>query len=453
MPPPQDLRQDFVHRQLRRLHDLFDRFGDEGMETDRGDAASPEAVRGARDAIATALRREQLPTGDYYSRSPVVSLVQSALRDEREVREAADDAEVVDGMVEGIAGSILARLLDGSHAFCDAPARADLGTNVRLVLIGDWGTGREDAARVAAQARRFLEEAEVPAHLIHLGDTYFSGTRREARRNMLGPWPVAEAEAGRFGSWALNGNHDMYTGGHGLFDVTLADPRFARQRAGDEPTTWFVLSTAGWNIVGLDTSWEHPELTIRGDQLFVEGDLGHLHGRQAEVLDECAGDERRLLVLSHHQLFSAYDESHFTFGSDRAAATPMAEELAGVLARREIDAWFWGHEHDCLAYDEHFGGVRFARAIGHGGVPTPVPRTPATPLGAGYPDFVVKPEWREGDSDALRAVRWEYRAEGREDDGRRLCKRGLAVLDIDARDLRVSYVDEDGEVWLTETLC
>ena len=452
MPPPEDLRQDFVHRQLRRLRDMFDGAADDGMETERGDAAPPETVRSARDAIATALRRERPPSGDYYSRSPVVSLVQSALRDEREARQAVDDDEEEAGMVEGIAGSILARLFEGSHDFCDAPARADLGTSVRLVLIGDWGTGRDDAARVAVQARRLLAEAEVPAHLIHLGDTYFSGTRREARRNILGPWPVEAAEAGRFGSWALYGNHDMYSGGHGLFDVTLTDPRFARQRAGDDPTTWFVLSTAGWNIVGLDTSWEHPELTIRADQLFVEGDLGHLHGRQAEVLGECADDDRRLLVLSHHQLYSAYDESHFTFGRDRAAATPMAEELAGVLAKREIDAWFWGHEHDCLAYDEHFGGVRHARAIGHGGVPTPVRPTPATPLGDGHPDYVVKPEWRDGGSDALRAVRWEYRAEGREDDGRPLCKRGLAVLDIDGRDLRVSYVDEDGEVWLTETL-
>jgi hypothetical protein len=451
MPPPQPLRQDFVHRQLGRLRDLLDRLGDDGAEAEAGDAAPPEMVRGTRDAISAALRRARPAPGDYYSRSPVVSLAQSALHDEREARQAPDDDEA-DGPIEGIAGSIFARLLEGSHAFCDTPARADLGTRVRLVVVGDWGTGREDAARVGAQARRFLEQSQAPAHLVHLGDTYYSGTPREARRNVLAPWPVPEDEAGLFGSWALNGNHDMYSGGHGLFDVTLGDPRFVRQRAGVDPTTWFVLSSAGWNIVGLDTAWEHPALLVRGDQLFIEGDLGHLHGRQADVLAECAADDRRLLVLSHHQLFSAYDEAHFTFGSDRAAATPMAEELAGVLAEREIDAWFWGHEHDCLGYEEHFGGVRFARAIGHGGVPTLVRRTPATPVGGGHPEYVVKPDWREGDSDALRAVAWEYRGARRDDDGRELCKRGFAVLDIDGRDLRVSYVDDEGEVWLTETL-
>src|SRR5919108_2566386 len=125
MAPPQDLRQDFVHRQLRRLQDLLDRVGD-GIETEDGEAAPPATVRGTRDAIAAALRRERPPAGDYYSRSPVVSLVQSALHDEREARHASeDDDEDVDGMVEGIAGSIFARLFEGSHAFCDTPARAD----------------------------------------------------------------------------------------------------------------------------------------------------------------------------------------------------------------------------------------------------------------------------------------------------------------------------------------
>jgi calcineurin-like phosphoesterase family protein len=449
--PPHDRVPDFLERQLARLRDFLD--GSDGV----GEADAPTVAR-TRQAVDAALAHAPLPPpGDHYSRSPVVSLVQSALADRRAAREAPEDEDDDGGPVEGIAGSILARVVEGAHDFCDAPAApAALGAEARLILISDWGTGRDDARRVAEQVPRYLDVApEVPTHVIHLGDTYYSGTRREARRHVLGLWPVAVAEAGRVGSWALNGNHDMYSGGHGLFEVTLGDPRFVRQRADGRATSWFTLATDGWNIVGLDTAWRHELLEIRGDELFVEGDLGRLEGSQADVLGRCAADEdRRLLVLSHHQLFSAYDESHLRFGGDRDP-TPLQEQLAPVLERRPVDAWFWGHEHDCLAYEDGFGRVGAARAVGHGAVPTEVRRNPATALGDPYPDFLVRPDVGDGGSAAMRALRWEYRdvrPVGRDDDDRPLVRRGFAVLDIAGDDLTVSYVDEAGATWLTESL-
>jgi Calcineurin-like phosphoesterase len=448
--PPHDLVPDFLERQLARLRDFLD-------GADRIGEADPQTVSHTRAAVDNALAHAPLPPpGDHYSRSPVVSLVQSALADRRAAGHPPDDEDEEDdgGPVEGIAGSILARVLEGAHDFCDAPAApAPLGPETRLILISDWGTGREDADRVAEQTKRYFDVApEVPTHVIHLGDTYYSGTRREAHRHILRAWPVAVAEGGRIGSWALNGNHDMYSGGHGLFEVTLGDPRFAQQRAGGQATSWFTMVTDRWNIVGLDTAWRHRLLEVRGDELFVEGDLGRLEGSQARVLDRCAAEDKRLLVLSHHQLFSAYDESHLRFGDDRAA-TPLAEELGPILERRPVDAWFWGHEHDCLAYEDGFGGVGAARAIGHGAVPTEVRRNAATPLGEPYPDFVVRPDTRDDDVAAMRALRWEYRDVRPVDaDDRPLVRRGFAVLDIAGDDLTVTYVDETGSAWLTESL-
>ena len=401
--PHHDLVPDFLERQLARLRDFLD-------GADRVGDADPQTVARTRGAIDDALAHAPLPPpGDHYSRSPVVSLVQSALADRRAALEAPEEDDD-GGPVEGIAGSILARVLDGAHDFCDTPAAPPaLGPEARLILISDWGTGRGDARRVAEQVRRYLDVAsDVPTHVIHLGDTYYSGTRREAHRHILGLWPVAVAEAGRIGSWALNGNHDMYSGGHGLFEVTLGDPRFARQRGGDRATSWFTLATDAWNIIGLDTAWRHRLLEIRGDELFVEGDLGRLEGSQVDVLGRCAADDKRLLVLSHHQLFSAYDESHIRFGDDRGP-TPLEEQVAAVLERRPVDAWFWGHEHDCLAYEGGFGRVGAARAVGHGAVPTEVRRNPATPLGDPYPPFVVRPDTGDDDPAPMRAVRWEYR--------------------------------------------
>jgi hypothetical protein len=449
MPPPHNLRQDFVHRQLSHALDHLRRLGDDEVRMPDGATAPPETVRMAREAIAASLRTEAPPAADYYSRSPVVSLAQSAF--DEQSREERARAEADDGPVVGIVTSILGRLFRRRHDFVDTPARAGLDAAARLVLISDWGSGRTDAENVAEQTKAFLHD-DVPTHLVHLGDTYYSGTKEEARRNILDGWPVGADDPGGVRSWSLNGNHDMYSGGHGLFEVTLADPRFAGQRVdGGATTSWFVLSGDDWNVIGLDTAWRHTELDVRGDQLFVEGDLGHLHGSQVDELLRCAREPgKRLLVLSHHQLYSAYDDHRIAFGPDRSDTTPLQDELKPVLDEREIDAWFWGHEHDCLAYEQGFGGVGAARAVGHGAVPTPVRHTAATPLGSDHPPFVVKPDSYDGAAAALRALAWEYR------DGQRkaplMCKRGFAVLDLDGPALTVRYVDEAGEVWLTETI-
>jgi hypothetical protein len=449
MPTPHNLRRDFVHRQLSRVLDHLKHLGDGEPGMPEGEAVAPDDVRRAREAIAAALRNEKPPAGDYYSRSPVVSLLQSAYDEQSDVDRARAEAD--EGPVVGIATSIISRLFRRRHDFVDAPARAPLDARSRIVLISDWGSGRSDARNVAAQTKAFLHD-DIPTHLVHLGDTYYSGTRAEAQRNVLDEWPVDPPDAGTIGSWALNGNHDMYSGGHGLFEVTLADPRFERQRVdGGATTSWFVLSGHDWNVVGLDTAWRHPELDVRGDQLFVEGDLGHLYGAQVSELLRCARDPgKRLLVLSHHQLFSAYDDHRVAFGPERSDTTPLQEQLEPVLDERRIDAWFWGHEHDCLAYESGFGGVGAARAVGHGAVPAPVRQTAATPLGGEYPAFVVKPDPYDGAPAALRAVAWEYRDV--QESAPLMCRRGFAVLDIDGSALTVRYVDDTGAVWLTETL-
>jgi hypothetical protein len=452
MPPPPNLRQDFVHRQLRRVLDHLKDIGDDVFDMPDGERVSPETVRVAREAIADSLRNETPPPADYYSRSPVVSLLQSAFDEQPD--DDRERMEADDGPVLGIATSLLKRLFRRRHDFVDTPARAGLAPRTRLVLISDWGSGRADAENVAERMKPFLHDP-VPTHLIHLGDTYYSGTSAEAQRNVLDEWPVDAGDADTIRSWALNGNHDMYSGGHGLFEVTLADPRFGLQRAeGGATTSWFVLSNDDWNVVALDTAWRHPEIDLRADQLFVEGDLGHLYGSQVDEVLRCAREPgKRLLVLSHHQLYSAYDDHRIAFGPDRADTTPLQEELKPVLDEREIDVWFWGHEHDCLAYERGFGGVGAARAVGHGAVPERVRETAATPLGDGYPEFVVKPDPYDGAPAALRALAWEYR-DSRWDarHERYMCKRGFAVLDIDGRDLTVRYVDDEGTTWLEESL-
>ena len=52
---------------------------------------------------------------------------------------------------------------------------------IRIALAGDWGTGTDEAAEVAA-----LIEAWRPHYSIHLGDVYYVGDPAEVGANFLG---------------------------------------------------------------------------------------------------------------------------------------------------------------------------------------------------------------------------------------------------------------------------
>ncbi len=121
-------------------------------------------------------------------------------------------------------------LLADKHAFPDRPPeRVELASNARVFLVGDWATGLPQARNVASAIARQLAEtpAERECHVIHLGDTYYSGLEEEYTHRFLPLWPVQRDSRAR--SWSLNGNHDMYAGGHGYFDTLLRDPRFNLQ--------------------------------------------------------------------------------------------------------------------------------------------------------------------------------------------------------------------------------
>lgn len=99
-----------------------------------------------------------------------------------------------------------------------------------------------------------------------------------------------------------------------------------------------------------------------------------LHPEQMKWLQEVVQpqkDNRGLILLSHHQVFSAFDKEIYP---------KPAKQLADLLGSGERTViWFWGHEHRLSLYGENVmnNGLRvFGRCIGHGGMPVDIDQEP-----------------------------------------------------------------------------
>lgn len=255
-----------------------------------------------------------------------------------------------------------------------------------IAITGDWGGGNEAAQAVAARIR-----ALNPDHVIHLGDVYYAGTEREVRERFLKYWP-APTDAGR--SFALNSNHEMYSGGYGYFDVTL--PEFK------QPASYFSLGNKNWRLIGLDTG-------------YVEHDL---NAEQVEWLrGQFKGSNPKTILLSHHQLFSAYENTD---------ASNLQSRVRPLLDAGQIYGWFWGHEHLNVVYKD-FMGIK-GRCLGNSCFPYDTPTKAKTK---------VPVEWIN-----TRATPNAKNFPG---------IHSYAVLRVRGASIDVEYVDQDGFVGYRET--
>jgi len=436
-----------------------------GVDRDHADGTQ------ARAAVLDALRQDDTETqssgwagqsSPFLSRSPAVSLLQTSLEDEARkhgivhtpavhrrfgkvaaiAEEIVRDLEAVEhkiwqyihpeqfsttdaAWVTTVAEAMLDRLAKGNRPFNPEPAHAEIDSaNPRIVVVGDWGSGVKRAIAVAKQIAARVDEAlgeKREVHVIHLGDVYYSGDAVEIELRVLadGMWPVTAAQAAgdHVMSWSLNGNHDMYSGGWGYFDTLLADPRFVNQSsAPGKPTSFFRIRTPSWDLVGLDTSWQTDPLSLAKS--------GVLEDPQATVLgawaEQAEQDGRKLMLLSHHQLVTAYDHGDI--------ATELPDKLAPLLARGQVAAWLWGHEHRCMGFTSAPGQPPFMRCIGHGGIPVLASDAPTPAPGS----------WRETGSFEENGDRWN--------------NFGFAVLDFDGPAVSFTYFDDEGAKTRTEAI-
>src|SRR5882672_2903037 len=129
-----------------------------------------------------------------------------------------------------------------------------VGNSTTIGVAGDWGTGTDEAAAVAEQMIATLQ----PDITIHLGDVYYVGDEDELRENCLGIKSPTSSYApclwphGSIGSFALNGNHEMYARGFAYFDSFLPTLGINGRK---QHASFFCLENDYWRVIALDTGY------------------------------------------------------------------------------------------------------------------------------------------------------------------------------------------------------
>ncbi len=297
------------------------------------------------------------------------------------------------------------------------PRTIPMKPGARIAVFGDWGTG-------AAPARRILNmiRSKSPDVLVHLGDIYYSGTPAECDanfttviRSVFGP------ESPDIPVFTLAGNHDMYSGGLGYYGLVAGtNPMPHRQEA-----SFFCLRTEdrSWQLLAMDTGLhDYSPLSVTDALTYVEED------EQVWLEDRVREFPGKTILLSHHQLFSAFSQiGKPTSDGKLVAYNPnLLSVLRRLQAAGDVPAWLWGHEHNLCIYRPHLG-LSHGRCIGHGAIPIFVEEKPyqVLPTLADPPELVADTQLSSRDGAYSHGF-------------------ALLTLGIDGNSTKAEYFDENG---------
>jgi Calcineurin-like phosphoesterase len=229
---------------------------------------------------------------------------------------------------------------------------------ISIALLSDWASDTPESQYIA-------ELAGVQDYSIHMGDTYYVGSVSEIADNFDdekgAPWKY-----GKIGSFAMLGNHEMYSGGKGYFTQLLPFMGLyynnIHKPVVTQKASFFCLQNAYWKIVCLDTGYD----SLTGFLKTSTNANLQLGDQQTAWLKNIAfanpADKQGIIFLSHHQPFSAFE----------AEFTRPADTLAPLIGTNKTILWFCGHEHRMAVYGANalkWNSQCFMRCIGHGGMP------------------------------------------------------------------------------------
>lgn len=246
-----------------------------------------------------------------------------------------------------------------------------LPSHSQIALFGDWGTGEAEAERVLDAML-----AKEPDVLIHLGDIYPSGTEKECMEHFYDI--IRGKKKCTLPVYTIPGNHDYYSGGNGFYKlIDILNIPAQRQAA-----SFFCLRNSKWQLLAMDTGYNDAEplkplrilRSLKGVETSLRSDEVDWHRHQ--LTD--AGD-RKTILLSHHQLFSAYEQIGKPKNGE-SVNSDLKKTFDSYFPKQAtsepIWAWFWGHEHDFVEFERDYQDLPFANCLGHGAIPVDSKKKP-----------------------------------------------------------------------------
>ncbi len=311
------------------------------------------------------------------------------------------------GWIEAFA-VYLESFLGAQRPFVTAPQTVSIPNRVKIAMAGDWGTGEWRTQANPAPSTRVLQQmiALNPDVTIHLGDVYYAGTADQEQHLLVNLWPP-----GPSGSFALNSNHEMYSGGGPYFGV-IGKPPFEKQAG----CSYFALENDNWVIVGLDSAHFSPE-----ESLYVNGLLFPVNipnDQNSFLLGigvRAAQDGKKVIVLTHHNCLD----------DPGANTNALFDQVTNAFPGNTGPAyWYYGHQHIAAVYKATgAAGVR-CRCCGHGALP-----------------------WGQASVLANSPnVSWYENRNAKDPDLPQRVFNGFAVLTLDGPNIQETFYDENGGV-------
>jgi hypothetical protein len=304
-------------------------------------------------------------------------------------------------------------IIGGKHQFVNSPPTIQIPNQVKIAMAGDWGTGEWRTVNNPAPSTKVGSAIAKldPQITIHLGDVYYSGTSDQEKHLLVALWPQ-----GSLGSFALNSNHEMYSGSKPYFDA-LSQPPFAQQAG----CSYFALENDNWIIVGMDSAYfsEEGELYMNGvlfPQNFPNKQQAFLQDKGQEAMMK----GKKVIVLTHHNgLDDPGEKTNLLF-----------QHVTNAFPNNDGPAyWYWGHQHLGVVYQpQGLAGVR-CRCCGHGALPCGV----ASVL-ENRPQVIWHEKDLAGDPDIPERV-----------------LNGFAMLTLDGSNIEEAFYDENGALSWSST--